>query len=49
MSFDIKSRRFSLAAGPRQMFIIFIYVIGDDPADLAADARVGLIGSRRVG
>ncbi len=53
MSFDIKSHRFPLAAGARQMFIIFIYVTGDDPAaqqcrDLAADSHVMLIVSKRV-
>lgn len=53
MSFDIKSHRFPLAAWPRQMFIIFIYVIGDDPAaqqcrDLAADSHVMLIMSKRL-
>lgn len=53
MSFDIKSHRFPLAAWPRQMFVIFIYVIGDDPAaqrcrDLAADSHVMLIMSNRV-
>lgn len=53
MSFDIKSHRFPLAAWPRQMFIIFIYVSEDDPAarrcrGLAADAHVMLIMSKSL-
>lgn len=53
MSFDIKSHRFPLAAWPRQMFIIFIYVTEDDPAarrcrGLAADAHVMLIMSKSL-
>lgn len=34
MSFDIKSHPFPLSVWPRQMFVIFIYVAADDPAEL---------------
>lgn len=33
MSFDIKSHAFPLEAWPRRMFIVFIYVTADDPAE----------------
>lgn len=33
MSFDIKSHPFPLKAWPRRMFILFIYVTADDPAE----------------
>lgn len=34
MSFDIKSHQFPLNVWLRQMFMVFIYVTADDPAEL---------------